>query len=66
MMKTRYKDPGNNDANALDKVPGDDANALDKVPGDTLVTGVLCVRKLKFLKVFIENVANSTQKQCCV
>ena len=39
MMKTRYKDPGNNDANALDKVPGDDddANALDKVPGDTLV-----------------------------
>ena len=42
MMKTRYKAPGNNDANALDKVPGDkvpgddnDANALDKVPGDT-------------------------------
>ena len=40
MMKTRYKAPGNNDANALDKVPAgddDDANALDKVPGDTLV-----------------------------
>ena len=39
-MKTRYKAPGNNDANALDKVPAgddDDANALDKVPGDTLV-----------------------------
>ena len=37
-MRTRYKDPGDNDANALDKVPGDnDANALDKVPGDTLV-----------------------------
>ena len=40
MMRTHYKDPGDNDANALDTVPGDDddANALDKVvPGDTLV-----------------------------